>query len=230
MTTLPCVSIGDPPPSHSITFPGGMVLTSAPNFRPHDRLIEIQGMLAALGPAMAAMGPVFTIIEVVGAIIDMVKAVATLNPVAIADAAVAFAQAVDKLLGLVPALSLPLFIVGILRLVVDLMATMIDFLQAIQLQQQQIQSMREYAQEHSLDRMLSDADCLDQNVERQLAYFNNAMGAAAGFMVLVETLAGIAGLDVSVDMSTGGDMDETLDRLAAIVDTLSTVINSIPLP
>jgi len=188
-------------------------------------------MFAALAPAMAAMGPVFTIIEVVGALIDFVKAVASLDPVAIAEAAVAFAQAVDKLLGIIPQVSLPLFIVGLLVLVVDLLATLIDFLQSIQQQQAQIDAMKEYAQSQGLERMYQDALCLDANLQVQLEYFNNGMGALAAFMVIIEALGSIAGLDLSFDMDTGGGgLDDTLDRLASIVDTITLVLEAIPIP
>lgn len=229
-TPLPCVQYGDPPPSHSITFPGGIVLQSPPIFRPHDRLVELEGLFAALSPAMAGMGPVFTIIEVVGAIVDMVKAIATLNPVEIANAAVAFAQAVDKLLGIIPQVSLPLFIFGLLNLVVDLLATLIDFLQGIQQQQAQIDAMKEYAQEHGIERMYQDALCLEENIQVQLEYFNNGMGALAAFIVIIEALGSIAGLDISIDADTGGgDTSDTLDRLASIVDTITLILEAIPI-
>ena len=228
---LPCVLYGDPPPRHSITFPGGIVLESPPIFRPHDRLMELEGMFAALAPAMAGMGPVFTMIEVIGAIVDMVKAIATLNPVEIANAAVAFAQAVDKLLGIIPQVSLPLFILGLLQLVVDLLATLIDFLQSIQQQQAQVDAMKAYAQAQGLDRMYQDALCLEENLQVQLEYFNNGMGALAAFIVIIEALGSIAGLDISIDADTGsGGIGDTLDRLALIVDTITTILEAIPIP
>lgn len=226
-----CAQYGDPPPRHTITFPGGIVMESPPIFRPHDRLVELEGMFAALAPAMAGMGPVFTIIEVVGATVDMVKAVATLNPVTIANAAVAFAQAVDKLLGIIPQVSLPLFIFNLLQLVADLLATLIDFLQGIQQQQVQIDAMKEWAQTQGKEDVLQDALCLEENLEIQLEYFNNGMGALAAFLVIIEALGSIAGLDISIDADPGsGTISDTLDRLASIVDTITLILEAIPIP
>lgn len=232
MTVRPCILFGDPPDPRRIVFPGGLALETPPIFRPHDRLFALEGLFAALAPAMAAMGPVFVLIEVLGAVIDMVKAIATLNPVAIANATVAFVQATDKLLSIIPQVSIPLFIFGILQLVLDLLATMIDFLQGIQQQQLQIQAMKEWAEEKGLERALQDALCLDENLQLQLEYFNNGIGALAVFLVIVETLGSIAGLDISIDISVDpeGAIDDTLDQLAEIVNTITTILESIPLP
>lgn len=224
--TLPCVPVGDPPGNHTIVFPGGMRISTPPMFRPYERLVELESMFQALAPAIAAMAPVFTMLEALVAVMDFSKALATLNPSEIADAFGAFLEAMEKLLGIVPQLSLPLMILGLLQLILDMLTTMIDFLVDIQRQQQQVQTMKDYAQEHELEPMVADALCLEQNLEARMAYFNNAVGALAVFLVLVETLGSIAGLDISLDMELDEDtdIDDMLDALSTFVDTLTEIM------
>lgn len=227
-----CIQYPEVPPRHRLIMPGGIVIETPPIFGPHTRLVELERMFAVLAPAMAGMGPFFTLLGVVSAIIDMVKAIATLDPVAIADAAVAFAQAVDRLVGLLPQTSLPLFIVGLLYLVIDVLAEMITFLQRIVQLQSQVASMRDYALAHGFDDMYQDALCLDRNLQSEMEYFNSAMGALAAFTAIITLLGSIAGLTIELDTTVDPDtpIEETIDVLAEMVNTIRTIIEAIPLP
>lgn len=187
-------------------------------------------MFAVLTPAMAALMPIFIVIEVVLAIAEFCKALATLDPVAIAEATEKFAQAVDKLLGIVPQASFPLMIVGLLQLMIDMIVALIDFIEELALYQNQIALMKDYAQREGLEDMLQSALCLEANLETQLEYFNSAIGACAGFMAIMELLGQFIGVDLSVDVSVseGAPLSDIVDELAVIRDTLQTLMDSIP--
>jgi hypothetical protein len=212
--------------------PGGITLETPPIFRPHDRLVALERMFTVLAPAMAAMGPFFTVLAAIMAIIDMIKALATLNPVAIGDAMADFVNAVDKLIGLLPQTSLPLFIVGVLYLVIDVLAEMITFLQRIVQLQSQVASMRDFALAHGFTDMYQDSLCLDRNLQSEMEYFNSAMGALAAFTAIITLLGSFAGLTIELDTSVDPDtpIEQTIDALAEMINTVRTIIEAIPLP
>lgn len=206
------------------------MVISPPIFDPHSQLVELQSIMAVLTPAIAAMAPIFALMEIVQAIIDFVKAVATLNPAQIAAALADFIEATEKLLGIVPQVSLPLMLIGLITIAIDMVIALIDFLTELAIHQQQIEYMKQYAIDQDLPDLLASAVCLETNLDTQLAYFNNGIGAVAGFMAIIELLGSIIGLDLSIDMSVDEDdpIEDTIDRLTEIRDTLIGIRELIP--
>lgn len=94
--------------------------------------------LNGVNTALAPLSPVFDVIETVQALGDTIKAVATLNPEKIAEAIPILIEKIAALAGLVPQLSVPLFIVdtiGVLGLAIEGLAreleTIADYIGAI---------------------------------------------------------------------------------------------------
>jgi len=226
-----CTPYPDPPGRHSVTLPGGAVIESPPIFDPHTKLIELQSMMAVLSPALAGLVPAMATLMALVAVIDMVKAIASLDPVAIANAMADFIEAVEKIAGLVPAVSFPLMIVGILTLIIDFIIALVDYMTELLLVSNQIQMMKDYALSRDLPEMLESAACLETNLQTQISYFESGVGALAGFMAIVEILGSLIGLDLGIDLSTppGESMEETIDRLTGIRDTLITIRDAIPI-
>jgi len=186
--------------------------------------------MAALAPAIAGLAPFFTLLEAVLAIVEFVKAVASLNPVQIAAAIDKFVQTTDKLLGIVPQLSIPLLIYGLLGLLVDFLDVLVEYIQELEEHQQQIQTMKNYALSENLPELLESALCLEDNLDTQIAYFNNALGAMGAFLALVKVLGDFIGLSIDVDIETSGSLSEVVDQLEDIRDTLKAIKEAIPLP
>ena len=78
-----------------------------------DKLIR--QLFAQVNAALAPLEPVFNIIDAVVAIFDCVKAISTLDPVKIINCIPNLAEKVDALLKLVPQLSIPFIIAGLLE-------------------------------------------------------------------------------------------------------------------
>lgn len=114
MTQL-CVGLSVTPGEMCVTFPvGNDLCVQWPSLIPPDPTELIKQLFAQMNAAMAPLAPIFNIIDAVVAVFDCVKAIATLNPEEILGCIPNLAEKIDKLLKLIPQLSLPLLIVGFL--------------------------------------------------------------------------------------------------------------------
>jgi hypothetical protein len=119
--------LGDPP---VITLPGGVS-------------IQQFNLMEAIQPALTPLMPVFDIIDTVVAVFNCVKAIPDSlgpppDPTALAACIPELAEKVSKLLKLIPQLSLPYTIIGIIDLVIDTLRQARDQLLHLQQQMQQI--------------------------------------------------------------------------------------------
>ncbi len=108
-----------------ITFPGGAeVCVIYPDFKIPDPSELINQLFAMLNAALAPLAPIFTILEVLIAIIDCIKAIQKClahfppRPDALAKCFPRLAKALRKLLRLIPFLSIPVLIGGILDAII----------------------------------------------------------------------------------------------------------------
>ena len=110
-----CFGISTAPGDKCIAMPGGVELcVSIPSMVPLTGAEIVQDLFAKLNTALAPLQPVFNIIDAVLAIFDCIKAIATLNPVKIIECIPNLADRINKLLLLIPQLSLPALIKGFL--------------------------------------------------------------------------------------------------------------------
>ena len=119
-----CLKIPALPDPMRLTLPGG------PS-------IEHVNLLQVVQPALTPLMPIFNIIDAVVAAFECIKAIPQTigpppDPTALATAIPELAQKVSRLLGLVPQLSLPLTIVGLIDLLIDTLGKTRDQLEHLQ--------------------------------------------------------------------------------------------------
>ena len=144
--------LGDPP---VITLPGGVS-------------IQQFNLMEAIQPALTPLMPVFDIIDTVVAVFNCVKAIPDSlgpppDPTALAACIPELAEKVSKLLKLIPQLSLPYTIIGIIDLVIDTLRQARD--QLLHLQQQMGCGIA-HLQPHL--PLLGELDGIAQQVEQDL--------------------------------------------------------------
>lgn len=139
-----CVELTITPQRLSVTFPGGATLApELPDLGIPDPLQLSKQLMAQANAALAPLGPVFNLIDVALALFNAVKAIpdaiSHLDPSKITDALPELAQKAGKLAPLVPQLSVPLMIVGLIDTLLAFLGGLAGQLRALIDQQVRIQ-------------------------------------------------------------------------------------------
>lgn len=114
-----CIDVDVVPGEVCITFPGGTeVCATMPDLVPPSPDKLIRQLFAQANAALAPLQPVFNIIDAVVAIFDCVKAISTLDPVKIIECIPNLAEKVAALLKLIPQLSIPALVAGLIEVLV----------------------------------------------------------------------------------------------------------------
>lgn len=114
-----CIDIDVTPGEVCLTFPGGaeMCVTMPDTVPPSpDKLMR--QLFAQANAAMAPLTPIFNIVDAVIAVFDCIKAITTLDPEKMLNCIPRLAEKVQKLLNLIPQLSIVSLVAGILEILI----------------------------------------------------------------------------------------------------------------
>jgi hypothetical protein len=224
MPTPICLAI--PPASDPLrlTLPGG------PS-------IEHMDLLQVVQPALTPLMPIFNIIDAVVAVFECIKAIPQTigpppDPTALATAIPDLAQKVGKLLGLIPQLSLPLTVVGLIDLILDTLRKTRDQLKHLQERLESISTTSARALELDDPGLLDIALCAEANVAQEAANLGKALGSIGQLIALMNIFLGMIGGPEIPDLAelSGKPLDQVLDPLDAIVGVLEDARAVVPVP
>lgn len=134
-----CIDVDVAPGEICITMPGGAeICATLPDLVPPTPDKLIRQLFAQVNAALAPLTPVFNIIDTVVAIFDCIKAISTLDPVEIINCIPGLAEKVNALLQLIPQLTIPYIVAGLLDVLIMFMKSqrnqlvrMIELLQRV---------------------------------------------------------------------------------------------------
>lgn len=219
-----CIEIPEIPDPFNITLPGGISIE-------HINLMEV------IQPALTPLVPFFNIIDTIVAIFNCVKAIPdTLgpppDPTALAACLPDLAEKVNQLLKLIPQLSLPLLIVGLIDLVIDTLNQARTELMHLQQQVQQILGVIDRATDLDDAGLSAIAQCAQANVAQEAANVGKSLAALGKLIGLVNLFLGMVGGPEIPDLSNlaGRPLDDVVEPLDAIVDALKTARDAVPIP
>jgi len=211
----------DPP---SITLPSGVS-------------IQQYNLMQAIQPALTPLMPVFDIIDTVVAVFNCVKAIPDTigpppDPTALAEAIPELAEKVANLLKLIPQLSLPYTIIGIVDLVIDTLRQARDQLLHLQQQMAQITGAIDRATKLEDAGLMAITSCAQANVATEAANVGKSLGSLGKLLGILNIFLGMVGGPEVPDLSklSGRPLDEVVAPLDAIVKTLQDVRSAIPAP
>lgn len=114
-----CLDVDVVPGEVCLTFPGGQeVCATLPDLVPPTPDKLIRQLFAQANAALAPLQPVFNIIDAVVAVFDCIKAISTLDPQKIIECIPGLAEKVNKLLALIPQLSIPALVAGLIEVLI----------------------------------------------------------------------------------------------------------------
>lgn len=224
MVDSPCIRVPELPDPLALTLPGGVT-------------IEHLNLLDLVQPALAPLVPVFDIVDAIVAVLNVAKAIPkaigpppdlSALPSAIAD----LAQKVDRLLRLLPQLSVPLMLVGLLDLLIDTLRKARSELRQLQGQMTQIAGVVDRARALEDEGLLRVALCAESNVDQEAANVWKRLESLGRLIGLVNLFAGMVGEPSvpAIGDHAGEPLDAMIPPLDALIDTLQSVRDAVPLP
>ncbi len=219
-----CIEIPEIPDPFQITLPGGVTME-------HINLMEV------IQPALTPLVPLFNIIDTVVAVFNCIKAIPdTLgpppDPTAIAACIPELAEKVNALLRLIPQLSLPYTIIGIIDLVIDTLRQARSQLLHLQQQIVQILGAIDRATELEDAGLMAITSCAQANVAQEAANVGKSLASLGKLIGLLNLFLGMVGGPEVPDLSdlAGRPLDDAIAPIDAIIETLQGVRDAVPVP
>jgi hypothetical protein len=219
-----CIEIPEIPDPFAITLPGGVTLQQL-------NLMEV------IQPALTPLMPLFDIIDTVVAVFNCVKAIPDSlgpppDPTVLAACIPELAEKVAKLLRLIPALSLPYTIIGIIDLVIDTLRQARS--QLMHLQQQMVQILGAIDRATNLEDagLMAITSCAQANVAQEAANVGKALASLGKLIGILNIFLGMVGAPEVPDLSdlAGRPLDDVVAPIDAIIKALQTVRSAVPVP
>ena len=219
-----CIEIPEIPDPFDLTLPGPVTIE-------HINLMEV------IQPALTPLVPFFNVIDTIVAIFNCIKAIPDSlgpppDPTVLAACLPDLAEQVNKLLKLIPQLSLPLLIVRLLDLLIDTLLQARSEL--MHLQQQMVQILGAIDRATDLDDagLMAIAQCAQANVAQEAANVGKSLAALGKLIGLINLFMGMIGGPEIPDLSdlAGRPLDDVVEPINDIVDTLKSARDAVPVP
>jgi hypothetical protein len=231
------------PRSICLRYPVGQELcVSIPSVTIPDPSELLAQIFAQINAALAPLQPIFNIIDAVVAVFECVKAIpqaiTELNPVPLIQCIPGLAEAINKLIAMIPLLSLPVFIV-------DLLDVIIFMLQELRRQFQQILDRLEAIARANLQAqapgnvgLALTIDCINANFDADLVNLNEQVAPLNRLLGVIDLLLELSGLksllkQVGVDATPclgNLDLDVLLTPIDLLIKLLTILRNLVPIP
>ena len=230
-----CVQIQVPPQNLSVTFPGGAEMSVQLAEAGIPDLMQLaKQMMAQANGALMPLVPVFNIIDTVLALFQTVKAIpdaiGSLNPSKIISSLPDLVKKASKLLKLVPQLSVPLMVVGLIDVLLAYLEGLRLQLHALIATQVRLAKASERAAALGSAQLQVVVDCANGNVAAQMKNLGESAAPVNRLIRLLNLFMELVGLPTLPDISDlGQDAQAALVPLDALVNALKQIRSAIPL-
>jgi hypothetical protein len=222
-----------PPPAAplKVTLPGGLVVEGVTEGIAADALTQARAMLAAANPALAPLGPVFSIIDALLAVKKFAEAVPDVltNPGKVVEGVTGLVGKIGKLATIIPQLSVPLMLLGVVDLVIGVMNGLATTLDGIADQEDKIVEARDTGTASSLPDLIAIADQAQVQMDTTKESALSALDQVEPLVEIINIFCDVAGLPkIVLDVDTSGSTREAADAFRAAADVLLQFRATIP--
>jgi hypothetical protein len=218
-----------------VTFPGGAEMcVQIPSVSIPDATEVAKQLMAQTSAALAPLVPIFNLIDVVLALFNCVKAIPDAlgpppDPAKLAKCVPELSQKAAKLLKLVPQLSVPFMVVGLIDVLLTFLEGMRNQLKCIVATEARIAQAAARAAELGNVELAAVVDCASANVDAQMKNFSESAAPINRLIGVINLLLELAGLEKLPDLENlGSDAEEALGILDDIVSTLQQARAALP--
>lgn len=230
-----CVEIQVTKQDLCVTFPGGAEMcVQLPTVSVPDPSELSKQLMAQANAALAPLVPVFNILDVVLALFACVKAIPDSlgpppDPSKLAKCIPDLVEKANKLLKLIPQLSVPLMIVGLIDVLLAFLEGLRGQLKAIIDAQVRIAQSAARAAELGNVQLQTVVDCANANIEAQMKNLGEGAAPVNRLIGVINLFMELVGLPKLPDLSNlGTDAQAALAPLDAVVEQLKNARAAIP--
>lgn len=223
------------PQGKCIVLPGGVEICVQMPGIPRDGGELVKQLLAQMNAALTPLVPVFNIIDAVIAIFDMVKAIPDaimkLDISGLAEALEAMIEKIAALLKLIPQLSLPLMIVGLIDCIILALEGIKVDLESVLVCEQSILEAILLAVDPGNIGLVEIIQCATADCNAQSENINEGaqpLNSLISLLNLFMQLIGLEGIPLAVGIE--GDAQGSIDAICATIAVMETIRDAIPLP
>ena len=216
-----------------ITFPGGAEMCVQIPGVPDPTDVSKQ-LLAQANAALTPLVPVFNIIDAILALFKCVKAIPDSlgpppDPTKLAECIPDLAEKIDKLLKLIPQLSIPVLIAGLIDVILFYLEGLRGQLKAIIAAQVRIAAAATRAAELGNVQLRTVVDCANASMDAYLQNLNEGMKPLNRLVGLLNLFLQLAGLPPIPDLANlGDDAEAALTPLDLVIQQLQTARAALP--
>ena len=233
--SVACIEIKVGKQDLCVTFPGGAEMcVQLPSVSVPDPSELSKQLMAQANAALAPLMPVFNIIDTVIALFNCVKAIPDAlgpppDPSKLAKCLPDVAKKVSKLLKLIPQLSVPLMIVGLIDVLLTFLEGIRGQLKAVIAAQVRIAAAATRAAELGNVQLTTIVDCANASIEAQMKNLGESAAPVNRLIGVINLFVELAGLPKLPDLSDlGDDAQAALGSLDPLVDQLKAARSAIP--
>jgi len=217
-----------------IVFPGGIeICAQVPTAAPGSGLQFAKQLIAQASAILAPLSPIFNIIEIMQALKKLSEALTDAlgpppDPTILAEAIEELVSKIDKVLKLVPQLTVPLMIVGIIDTIIQSLDGLVAELEALVEGLQRIEVGKGLVAE--VPSLQCVIDAAEISMQSQFDALGTALALLNPFFSLVNQfceLVGLPELPLPDDMDPE-DLEGSVQTLRDLVNTLAKIRDSIP--
>lgn len=221
----------------SITFPGPFILSipAPPGIDISAALDYAKQIIASLNAAIAPLTPIFNIIDLLLLLVEFAKAIPdaiiSLDPGKLTATIPKLSAKLDKLLAMLPPISIPIFIKAILKVVITFLLGIRAALEAIiaaLLEAGAARARAAFVLQFSLEASLglgAAGDCAEATANANLAGLAQGTAPLNSLLRVIQLFCDLAGLDVVVPTLTslGEDAGVALVAIDALIVTMTNL-------
>ncbi len=224
MAIMLCLELPELPDPFAIQLPGGIE-------------IEDINLMQMIQPALTPLVPFFEIIDVLVSILNCLQAIPSAlgpppDPTVLTACLPDLAKQINKLLRMIPQLSLPILVRRLIELLIKTLVEVRS--KVLHLQQQMVQILGAIDRAKNLEDagLMAIAQCAQANVAQELANVGKSLASLGKLIGLVNMFMGMFGGPQVPDFKTlaGRPLDEILPPLDALIAQLRTIQNAVPVP
>lgn len=228
-----CIRLGRSNGETCVRMPGGAALCAHYGLETGDAGTIIRGFLGDVNTGLAPLVPFFRALDVIKAITDCIQAIpdsiATLSPVPIVKCLEKLIPKLQKLLELIPQLSVPILIADILDLIIlGLMSTRAEAATFLA-QQERIVAAGLRAAATGNEQLLAVVECETGNLDAAWSNTRASFAPLNRMVDLVNLLLGLAALPKVPSLDDLDELnDEALHNIDALIHGLQTARAALP--
>jgi hypothetical protein len=219
-----------------VTLPGGAkVCATFPNGKIPTADELTNSLLAQVNTALVPMLPIFNILDVLVAMVKCIKAVEKClgpppDPTELVKCFPQLAKAVAKVLKMLPQLSVPVLIAGILDVLIMYLMGVRGVVLAFLNKQLRILAAQTYVRDLGSIQLQTAIDCANEDLQAAMVNLNQNSSGIGQLVEVVNLLLGLAGLpELPLGMTElGADAKKALLPIDLAIQVLTTVRAGFP--